>query len=74
MLLLASPLAMVNGRNVRGVGPVLYGVGGGMAYLVADGLLTASGQTGVLPATAAAWTAPLIFAIAAFTVLLYVEL
>ena len=74
MLLLASPLAMVNGRHVRGVGPVLYGVGGGMAYLVADGLLTASGQTGVLPATAAAWTAPLIFAIAAFTVLLYVEL
>jgi lipopolysaccharide export system permease protein len=74
MLLLASPLAMVNGRNARGVGPVLYGVGGGMAYLVADGLLTASGQTGALPATAAAWTAPLIFAIAAFTVVLYVEL
>ena len=74
MLLLASPLAMVNNRNARNVGPVLYGVGGGMAYLVADGLLTASGQTGALPATAAAWTAPLIFAIAAFTVVLYVEL
>lgn|GEM_PF-214826 len=73
MLLLASPLAMVNGRNVRNVGPLLYGVGGGMAYLVADGLLTASGQTSALPATAAAWTAPLLFAIAAFTVLLYVE-
>jgi lipopolysaccharide export system permease protein len=74
MLLLAAPLAVVHGRNARGLGSVLYGVGGGMAYLVTDGLFTASGQTGALPATAAAWTAPLIFAIAAFTVLLYVEL
>lgn len=74
MLLLAAPIVLVHGRAAGRFGSVLYGVGGGLAYLVADGLLTASGQTGELPALVAAWAAPFVFAMAAFTVLLYVEL
>lgn len=72
MLLLALPAALGHARSNRTL-PALYGIGCGLLYLVVDGLLTAMGQTGVLPPLIAAWGAPVAFAAGAVTVLLYAE-
>jgi lipopolysaccharide export system permease protein len=72
MLLLAAPLAL-NHARAGNLGLLLYGIGGGLLYLVADGLMTVWGQVGVLPPTLGAWGTPIAFAAAAFTVLLYAE-
>ena len=72
MLLLALPTALGHSRSNRTV-PVIFGLGCGLLYLVADGLLTAMGQTGVLPPLAAAWGAPVAFAAGAVSILLYAE-
>ncbi len=72
MLLLALPTALGHTRSNR-TGPVIFGLGCGLLYLVADGLLTAMGQTGVLPPLAAAWGAPVAFAAGAVSILLYAE-
>jgi lipopolysaccharide export system permease protein len=52
---------------------VVFGLGCGLLYLVADGVLTAMGQAGVLPPLAATWGAPVAFAAGAVTILLYAE-
>jgi lipopolysaccharide export system permease protein len=72
MLLLALPTALGHTRSNR-TAPVIFGLGAGLLYLVTDGLLTAMGQTGVLPPLAAAWGAPVAFAAAAVSILLYAE-
>ena len=72
MLLLALPTALGYARS-NGTAPVIFGLGAGLFYLVADGLLTAMGATGVLPPLAAAWGAPLAFAAGAISILLYAE-
>ncbi len=72
MLLLALPTALGHTRSNR-TGPIIFGLGCGLLYLVADGLLTAMGQTGVLPPFAAAWGAPIGFAAGAISILLYAE-
>ena len=72
MLLLALPTALGYARSNR-TGPVIFGLGCGLLYLVADGLLTAMGQTGVLPPLVAAWGAPVGFAAGAISILLYAE-
>jgi lipopolysaccharide export system permease protein len=72
MLLLALPTALGHARSNRTL-PVIFGLCFGLAYLVADGILTAMGQTGVLPPWAAAWGAPAAFAAGAVTFLLYAE-
>lgn len=72
MLLLALPTALGHARSNRSV-PVILGLCFGLLYLVADGILTAMGQTGVLPPWAAAWGAPVAFAAGAATLLLYAE-
>lgn len=72
MLLLALPTALGHTRSNRTV-PVVFGLGCGLLYLVADGVLTAMGQAGVLPPLAAAWGAPVAFAAGAVTILLYAE-
>jgi lipopolysaccharide export system permease protein len=72
MLLLALPAALGHTRSNRTV-PVIFGLGCGLLYLVTDGLLTAMGETGVLPPVVAAWGAPVAFAAGAFTILLYAE-
>jgi lipopolysaccharide export system permease protein len=72
MLLLALPTALGHARSNR-TAPVVFGLGAGLLYLVADGLLTAMGQTGVLPPFMAAWGAPLAFAAGAVSILLYAE-
>jgi lipopolysaccharide export system permease protein len=73
MLLMAIPVSLATFRNGRTVPLVLYGLGGGLLYLVVDGLLTALGQTGALPPFIAGWTAPVLFGCAAIAVLLYAE-
>ncbi|MEO7026883.1 MAG: LptF/LptG family permease, partial [Caulobacteraceae bacterium] len=72
MLLLALPTALGYPRSNR-TAPLIFGLGCGLLYLVCDGLLTAMGQTGVLPPAAAAWGAPLAFAAGAVSILLYAE-
>jgi lipopolysaccharide export system permease protein len=72
MLLLALPTALGHARSNRTI-PVIFGVCCGLLYLVADGVLTAMGQTGVLPPLAAAWGAPVAFAAGAVSLLLYAE-
>jgi lipopolysaccharide export system permease protein len=72
MLLLALPTALGHARSNRTL-PVIFGLGCGLLYLVADGLLTAMGQTGVLPPLAAAWGAPVAFAAGAISLMLYAE-
>lgn len=73
MLFMAMPTSLATFRNGRTVPLVLYGLGGGLLYLVVDGLLTALGQTGALPPFVAGWTAPILFGCAAVAVLLYAE-
>ena len=72
MLLLAMPTALGHSRSNR-TAPVVFGLGCGLLYLVADGLLTAMGSTGILPPLVAAWAAPVAFAAGAVSILLYAE-
>ena len=72
MLLLALPTALGHARSNR-TGPIVFGLGCGLLYLVTDGLLTAMGTPGILPPLAAAWGAPVAFAAGAISVLLYAE-
>ena len=72
MLLLALPTALGHARSNR-TAPIVFGLGCGLLYLVADGVLTAMGSTGVLPAGIAAWGAPIVFAAGAVSILLYAE-
>jgi lipopolysaccharide export system permease protein len=72
MLLFALPAALGHPRSNRTL-PILFGIGGGLLYLVVDGLLTAMGQTGVLPPLVAAWGAPAAFGAGGLTILLYAE-
>ncbi|MGQ0589251.1 MAG: LptF/LptG family permease [Sphingosinicella sp.] len=73
MLLLALPLAFVSPRTDRAWPALLYAGGGGLLYLVADGVLTVAAQVGYLPAAVGAWTAPILALLVATTVLLYWE-
>ncbi|HWF01849.1 MAG TPA: LptF/LptG family permease [Caulobacteraceae bacterium] len=72
MLLLALPTALGHARSNR-TAPIIFGLGCGLLYLVTDGILTAMGSTGVLPAGIAAWGAPIAFAAGAVSILLYTE-
>jgi lipopolysaccharide export system permease protein len=72
MLLLALPTALGHARSNRTV-PVILGLCCGLFYLVADGVLTAMGETGALPPWAAAWGAPVVFIAGAVSFLLYAE-
>lgn len=73
MLLLAAPVATANFRNSRAAELLVGSLAAGLTFLIVDGVLTALGQTGALPGVVAAWTAPLIFAGAGATALLYLE-
>ena len=73
MLLLALPLAFLSPRSSLRWPAFLYAGGGGLFYLVADGVLTVAGQVGYLPAAVGAWAAPVMAALIGFTVLLYGE-
>lgn len=73
MLLLTAPVALGNFRNREGAILTVAGLGAGLAFLVADGLLAALGESAALSPVLAAWTAPLVFAALATTVLLKLE-
>jgi lipopolysaccharide export system permease protein len=73
MLLLSAPAALSSLRSDQGMRLFLFGLCAGLFYLVADGLLTALGETSALPPLLAAWSAPVAFSALAFTVLLYAE-
>ena len=73
MLLLALPLAFVAPRTGTAWPSMLYAAGGGLVYLVADGVLTVFAQVGYLPAAVGAWAAPVIVALIGATVLVYSE-
>ncbi len=73
MLLLTAPVAMGNFRNREGAVLTVAGLGAGLAFLVADGLLSALGESAALSSVLAAWTAPAVFAALAVTALLKME-
>lgn len=73
MLLLAAPVALGNFRNREGAVLSAGSLAAGLAFLVVDGLLTALGESGALTSVLAAWTAPVVFAALATTVLLRME-
>jgi lipopolysaccharide export system permease protein len=73
MLLLAAPAALASLRSDQAMRLFVFGLASGLLFLVADGLLTALGETSGLPAVLAAWSAPVAFTALAVTVLLYVE-
>ncbi len=73
MLLLSAPAALSSLRSDQGARLMLFGLGSGLLFMVADGLLTAMGETSAVPAFLAAWSAPLAFTALAVTVLLYAE-
>jgi lipopolysaccharide export system permease protein len=73
MLLLAAPVALANFRSGEGVTFVLGALGAGLAFIVADGLLTAMGESGAVSPILAAWTAPVVFCALGATALLKLE-
>ena len=73
MLLLAAPAALASLRSDQGMRLFLFGLSAGLLFMVADGLLTALGETSGMPAVLASWSAPIAFTALAVTVLLYVE-
>jgi lipopolysaccharide export system permease protein len=48
-------------------------MGGGLIFLVVDGVFTALGEGGSVPAALAAWAAPAIFAAVGASALLFLE-
>ena len=73
MLLLSAPAALSSLRSDQAVRLLLFGLSSGLLFLVADGLLTALGETSALPPVLAAWSAPIAFTALALTVLLSAE-
>jgi lipopolysaccharide export system permease protein len=73
MLMLAAPVGLGNFRNRQGAILTVAGLGAGLLFLVADGLLSALGESAVLSPVLAAWTAPVVFAALAATTLLRME-
>lgn len=73
MLLLAAPIALANFRSGQGGVFVVVGLASGLVFLVADGLLTAMGESGSVTPILAAWTAPIVFASLGATALLKLE-
>ncbi|HEY9233450.1 MAG TPA: LptF/LptG family permease, partial [Phenylobacterium sp.] len=73
MMLLTVPVALGNFRNREGAVLTTSALAAGLVFLVADGLLVALGEGGMLSPILAAWTAPLVFVALAVTVLLRME-
>jgi lipopolysaccharide export system permease protein len=73
MLLLSAPAALSSLRSDQAMRLFVFGLSSGILFLVADGLLTALGESSALPPLLAAWSAPVAFTALAVTVLLYAE-
>ena len=72
MLLLASPAALAHQRNNQTI-LLLFSLGAGLLFLMVDGVLTALGQTNVLPPLLGAWAGPALFAALAGAALVHLE-
>jgi lipopolysaccharide export system permease protein len=72
MLLLASPAALAHQRSNQTV-LLLFSLGAGLLFLMVDGVLTALGQTNVLPPLLGAWAGPALFAALAGAALVHLE-
>jgi lipopolysaccharide export system permease protein len=72
MLLLAAPAALAQQRNNQAK-LLMFSLGSGLLFLMVDGVLTALGQTNVLPPILAAWAAPVLFAAFAGAALVHLE-
>jgi lipopolysaccharide export system permease protein len=72
MLLIASPVLLINFRS-GGARTIVSCLGAGLFFLVIDGVFTALGEGGNIPAVLGAWAAPAIFAAAGASALLFLE-
>jgi lipopolysaccharide export system permease protein len=72
MLLLAAPAALAQQRNNQ-TALLLFSLGAGLLFMMVDGVLTALGQTNVLPPFLGAWAGPLLFAALAGAALVHLE-
>jgi lipopolysaccharide export system permease protein len=72
MLLLAAPAALAQQRNNQTI-LLLFSLGAGLLFLMVDGVLTALGQTNVLPPVLGAWAGPALFAALAGAALVHLE-
>lgn len=72
MMLLAAPAALAQQRNNQAT-LMMFSLGAGLLFLMVDGVLTALGQTSVLPPLLAAWGGPVLFAALAGAAMVHLE-
>jgi len=72
MLLLIGPVLLINFRG-GGASTLVACLGAGLVFMVTDGVFTALGEGGEIPAVLAAWAAPAIFAALGASALLFLE-
>ncbi|AAK23139.1 LptF/LptG family permease [Caulobacter vibrioides] len=73
MLLLSAPVALANFRSGQGAVLLTGGLAAGLMFLVANGMLTALGESGALTPFLAVWAAPAIFGALAVRTFLALE-
>jgi len=73
MLLLSAPVAMANFRSGQGAILLTSGLAAGLFFLVANGMLTALGESGAVSPFLAVWAAPVIFGALAIRTFLALE-
>ncbi len=73
MLLLSAPVALANFRSGQGAVLLTAGLAAGLLFLVANGMLTALGESGALSPILAVWAAPAIFGALAVRTFLALE-
>lgn len=73
MLLLSAPVALANFRSGQGAVLLTAGLAAGLMFLVANGMLTALGESGALSPFLAVWAAPAIFGALAVRTFLALE-
>ncbi len=73
MLLLSAPVALANFRSGQGAVLLTAGLAAGLFFLVANGMLTALGESGSLSPILAVWAAPAIFGALAVRTFLALE-
>lgn len=72
MLMLAAPAALAQQRNNQ-TALLLFSLGAGLLFMMVDGVLTALGQTNVLPPMLGAWAGPFLFAALAGAAMIHLE-
>jgi lipopolysaccharide export system permease protein len=73
MVLLAAPIGLQHGRRNRAMMVSIAAIGAGFLFFVAERLLLALGETGLLPPTMAVWAPAVVFSMLASWILLHYE-